>query len=224
MTSYKQDRKPNTGITYTGGWCLSAVQTAYGTDHKYPTAAAWWSAEPHKHNGTPPKGIEVPIFLTIAGVPAGHVAIWLGDGRVASASQPGTHSGLYIHESIAALIQYYSSVYKLTYVGWGETVGSVRVVEPVAAPKPAPKSTGRIAAKGTATVTVSVLNVRTSPNTSAKIVATYKKGQKINYDSYQIADGYVWLSYVGTGGARHYVAEGPYDNNPNNVYVSGGVG
>lgn len=202
---------------------MSAVQTAFGTDHKYATAAAWWAAEPHKHTGTPPKGVEAPIFLTIAGVPAGHVAISLSDGRVASASQVGTHAGLYIHANIAALISYYSTIYKLTYVGWGETVGSVHAVGAVAtpAPKPPAPSTGRIAHKGTVTVSVDALNVRSAPSTSAKVVATYRRGQRINYDSYQIAAGYVRLSYVGASGERHYAAVGPNDNNSKDFYVSG---
>lgn len=94
----------------------------------------------------------------------------------------------------------------------------------VKTPKPkATAKTGRIARKGTARVTVDALNVRNSPSTSSKVVATYKKGQTFVYDSYQIANGYVWLSYVSYSGQRRYVAEGPYDGTPT-VWVSGGVG
>lgn len=50
-------------------------------------------------------------------------------------------------------------------------------------------------------------NVRTYPSTQAPIVASYKKGQKINYDQIIKANGYHWLSYIGnTSGKRRYVA------------------
>lgn len=100
---------------------------------------------------------------------------------------------------------------------------------PKVAPKPKPKTpqpapnTARLSAKGTATVLVDTLNVRNSPTTKSKVVGTYKKGQKFNYDSYQINDGYVWLSYVSWTRQRRYVAEGPNNNNPKDIYVSGGV-
>lgn len=49
--------------------------------------------------------------------------------------------------------------------------------------------------------------VRSAPSTQAAIVASYHKGDKINYDSIVIANGYHWLSYIGnTSGQRRYVA------------------
>lgn len=91
-----------------------------------------------------------------------------------------------------------------------------------AKPKPAP-NTGLIKAKGTATVIVDTLNVRNKPSTSGKVVGTYKKGQKFNYDSFIISGGYVWLSYVSFTRQRRYVAEGPNDGRDNTVFVKGGV-
>lgn len=82
---------------------------------------------------------------------------------------------------------------------------------------------GRRAAKGTATVLALALNVRNSPDTNGEVVATYSKGQTFNYDSFIISNGFVWLSYISNSGARRYVAEGPYDGNRSNVYVSGGI-
>ena len=59
---------------------------------------------------------------------------------------------------------------------------------------------------GTATVHASTY-VRTAPSTQANIVATYHRGQKINYDKIVIANGYHWLSYIGNAsGRRRYVA------------------
>lgn len=124
----KQLIQPNTSVTYVGGLCLKAVQDAYGTDHPYPTAIAQWNDGETQHQGSPPQGVASPIFFTMAGEPSGHVAINLPDGRVASSSQPGTHKGLYIHKDINDLISFYSPVYKLTYLGWKEVVGTQEVI------------------------------------------------------------------------------------------------
>lgn len=87
-----------------------------------------------------------------------------------------------------------------------------------AEPKKQAKPT-RKAKKGVAKVVATALNVRNSPSTSAKIVATYKKGQTFNYDSYIDAGGYRWLSYVSFSGERRYVAQAAGKTK----YVSGGV-
>ena len=79
----------------------------------------------------------------------------------------------------------------------------------VKTPAPAPTAGGRIAVPAkTARVTALGLNVRRESSTSSPILATYSQGQTFMYDSYIIANGYVWLSYVGASGNRAYVAEG----------------
>lgn len=90
------------------------------------------------------------------------------------------------------------------------------------ATKPSP-NTGRIARKGTFHVTVDAINVHSTPDAKSKVVAEYTKDQSFNYDSYQIVNGYVWLSYVSNSGVRRYVAEGPNDGNAKNVWGTGGV-
>lgn len=69
---------------------------------------------------------------------------------------------------------------------------------------------GFTAQTGTFTVTVSAINVRTAPSTSSgKVVATYSKGQSVNYDSYKAeANGYCWISYISTSGVRRYMVCG----------------
>lgn len=62
--------------------------------------------------------------------------------------------------------------------------------------------------RGTFTVNVALLNVRDQPSAKGKVVAQYGKGMTINYDSVYIADGYVWVSYIGGSGARRYIACG----------------
>lgn len=66
------------------------------------------------------------------------------------------------------------------------------------------------------TVTVDTLNVREEPTLNSKVVATYKKGDVIKYDSYLVSSGYVWISYIGGSGIRRYVATGKYINGFNN--------
>lgn len=69
--------------------------------------------------------------------------------------------------------------------------------------------------RGTMTVKVSALNVRDKPSTSGNIVATYKNGESLNYDSVYNADGYIWVSYISTSGKRRYVAAGISKNGLN---------
>lgn len=50
------------------------------------------------------------------------------------------------------------------------------------------------------------INVRDYPSTNGKVLAQYTLGQSLNYDSYVINDGYIWLSYISFSGPRRYVA------------------
>lgn len=130
--AWKQIKDASMSMGYVGGWCLKYVQDAFGTDHPYPTARAAWDANygGGNHAGEPPLGITVPIYLTINGVPAGHVAIRLSDGYVASSTLSGSHSTPYYHKNIQDLINTYASVYGgMALLGWSEYVGSQRVVE-----------------------------------------------------------------------------------------------
>lgn len=49
-------------------------------------------------------------------------------------------------------------------------------------------------------------NIRSGAGTNFGIVGSYAYGQTFNYDSKVIANGYVWLSYIGHSGYRRYVA------------------
>lgn len=50
------------------------------------------------------------------------------------------------------------------------------------------------------------VNVRDYPGTKGNVVARYTAGESVNYDSYVINDGYIWLSYIAGSGSRRYVA------------------
>lgn len=98
------------------------------------------------------------------------------------------------------------------YVAVGRATGKPEsddlLVRHVVESKPATSSDFR---GGAYRCNVDVLNVRSSPSTSASMVAQYKRGQTVNLDDwYQIADGYVWARYTGaTSGKKRYVAVGP---------------
>lgn len=69
---------------------------------------------------------------------------------------------------------------------------------------------------GTYRCNCSSLNVRSSPSTSASVVAQYKSGQTVTLDDwYTIADGYVWGRYTGaSSGKKRYVAVGKATGKP----------
>lgn len=68
---------------------------------------------------------------------------------------------------------------------------------------------------GTMVVTVSAVNVRTAPSTSAEVVAVYDNGEEFHYDSVYSAEGYIWVSYIGQSGERRYVAAGVANSSGN---------
>ena len=55
-------------------------------------------------------------------------------------------------------------------------------------------------------VDVEKINVRNEPSTSGEAVAYYSAGEQVNYDSYVVSNGYVWIS-----GTRRYMAIGEHD-------------
>ena len=128
--SWSQLAAPNLGITYTGGWCLKAVEDAFNTEHLYPSAMDSWNAGNGNHPGEqPPAGVAVPVYFTLGSTPAGHIAISLPDGRVASSTQEGTHQGLYIHPTLQDLINIYTQYDQgCTYLGWSERLANTQIV------------------------------------------------------------------------------------------------
>ncbi|HBL1561336.1 TPA: SH3 domain-containing protein [Enterococcus faecium] len=50
-------------------------------------------------------------------------------------------------------------------------------------------------------------NLRDYPSTNnSNVLAQYTNGDNLIYDSYVVNNGYVWLSYIASSGARRYVA------------------
>ncbi|HEO7013343.1 TPA: glucosaminidase domain-containing protein [Streptococcus agalactiae] len=77
--------------------------------------------------------------------------------------------------------------------------------------------------KGTFTVGEASINVRRSPSLKGEIVATYKKGESVTYDSKGSANGYRWISYVGGSGKRNYMAIGQTDASGNRISLWGTI-
>lgn len=142
---------PNINIPYVGGLCEGYVEGMCGqatiptrnnqiTYGVYGNAvspvnagetAKWdWNPGNGNHPGEmPPMGVMVPLYFTLGSTPAGHTALWLGDGRVISSSLPGFHKSGYIHESIQALIDFYApSNGGCKYLGYSTYVGNIKIV------------------------------------------------------------------------------------------------
>jgi hypothetical protein len=125
--SYVQVRK-FTPKGYEGGLCLKFVRECFNVPAFEATAMDAWN-KGHKIMGTPPFGVDVPVYFSLENNPAGHVAVRLADGRVASSSQAGKHSAPFYHGSIDALIKYYGQGIK--YLGWSDVLGGTQIVKEV---------------------------------------------------------------------------------------------
>lgn len=225
----RQLRTPNLGVPGYRGWCLKFVDDAVNAPSRQRTAQLAFGVESRNGNTRTsglPVGIWVPIWFSLSAGPyagLGHVA-WAfnhGNGVVEIHDSETASRARAPYRSIAELLAWFRN-HGITYLGWSTWVDGVRIVEEYT-PSSGLKPTGRIAKSGTARVVVDVLNVRNSPSTGAGVAAQYRKGQIFNYDSYQIANGYVWLSYVSYSGVRRYVAEGPANGDRKDVYVTGGI-
>lgn len=136
---------PNPNIPYYGGLCEGFVEGTVGqasapfkdrdgnytTTGVYPTATAAWEANIGNHpDELPPKGMRTAIYFSLGSTKAGHVALALEDGRVASSTQPGYHLTAYIHPSLQDMINIYARYNSgCTYLGWSEYIGKLQIIE-----------------------------------------------------------------------------------------------
>lgn len=94
----------------------------------------------------------------------------------------------------------------MVYTGASGKTRYVAQTNGAVASKQATSSTGkRVAQSGTWRARTTV-NVRAAASTNAEVVAQYKAGQTVKYDSYIDAEGIRWCSYIGASGKRRYVA------------------
>ena len=225
----RQKTTPNFKVGAIRGWCLKFVDDTVNAPARKPSAETAYQIELANGNirgGEPPVGVWVPIFFSLTKgkyAELGHVALAKNNGNGSieirdSETQSGARKP---YNSINELLAWFGN-HGIVYRGWSFWCDGVKFIEEYTESVPA-EARGRVPARGTATVIVNALNVRNDPSTNGAVVATYGYGQTFNYDSYIIANGYVWLSYISHSGHRRYVAEGVFDNNPNNVFVRGGV-
>lgn len=141
---WKQLVYPNVNIPYYGGLCEGFVEGTVGqatlpfikngtytTTGVYPTATKAWEQLPGKHiRELPPKGVRVVVYFSLGSTSAGHTAISLEDGRVASSTSPGYNTSAYIHPNLNNLIDVYARANNgCQYLGWSEYIGKAKVVE-----------------------------------------------------------------------------------------------
>lgn len=136
--SYPVDeQKPYVGglcegyVEGTAGEATLPTQTNRNTNGVFPSAAAAWKANYGNGNHTgemPPDGVKVAVHFSLKNNPYDHVAMSLGDGRIASSTQAGFHDKPYVHPSMKDLINVYTRAQGgCTYLGWSEYIGRRRV-------------------------------------------------------------------------------------------------
>lgn len=129
--SFTQRITPNPYIPAKSGWCLQYVRQAFDLPAAYPTATAAWNASKSQHRDRNyPKGVWFPVWWSIDGVPAGHVALVDPRGRVFSTSDLDP-TPIHIHPNVADVENYYARHgLTLRYRGWTEDVAGYTVIAP----------------------------------------------------------------------------------------------
>ncbi len=125
---WRQVRGFNTAIAGTTKYlCLANVRKGYGIAAKHAYALLDWQNNIQHKDRNFPAGVAVPVYFnwtgTVSGVRKnyGHIAVRLPDGRVWT---DGRHYG-----NVDIMMSAYLSSGGPSYLGWGELVNNVRVVE-----------------------------------------------------------------------------------------------
>lgn len=109
--------------------CLVNVRKGYSIAAKYPTALSAWNNTQQHRDTIFPDGCEVPVFFNWTGdlkdgngrQNYGHIGVRLRDGRIWT-------DGRY-YANISQVMSSYLSSGNPSYLGWGESVNSVPVVQ-----------------------------------------------------------------------------------------------
>lgn len=128
---YEQLIQPNLSVVGAEGLCLVYAREIFGVAAKYPTAASAWANSKYQHAGVaPPTDAAVPVWFS-----------WETDGHVAvSVPNKGIYSTSAKGDTIFPNVQAVAEFIGGNYLGFSEDINGVRVVEPEAAPAPAPTS------------------------------------------------------------------------------------
>ena len=87
----------------------------------------------------------------------------------------------------------------------GSTVAAAPAAPVKVAPAPTPAPASKWVSESGTFAPDFAINVRSAPNTSAGIVATYNQGQSVRYDSYYNDGRYVWIHYRSYSGYDRYM-------------------
>ena len=134
-------------------------------------------------------------------------AVWLGKKLMKDFGIPLANNVRHYDASRKNCPQFLNTDGKWTQ--WYEFKAQLKTPTVAAAPKPvvkpAPKPASKWVAESGTFVPNFAINVRSAPNTSAGIVATYNKGQSVRYDSYYNDGRYVWIHYKSYSGHDRYM-------------------
>ena len=97
------------------GMCLWHVQDAFLAPHVQPNAISQWRASKKKHSGGRTPRLGAPVFYE--GGQHGHVAIYVGNGRVRSTDAGG--SG----RMATVSLNWFASAWGYKYLGWTGDIG-----------------------------------------------------------------------------------------------------
>lgn len=96
------------------GMCLWHVQDAFQSPHLYPNAITQWKQAKHKHRTKSPK-YGAPVYYE--GGEHGHVAIYVGNGKVRSTDAGGAG------KMATVPLEWFARYWGYTYLGWSEDIG-----------------------------------------------------------------------------------------------------
>ena len=108
------------------GMCLKNTRLGYGIGAKYANAwTAWLNTEQHANRNLP-AGVDVPVYFWFINANNGHIGVRLANGKFWTDGR--------IFDSIEA----YEAAKAPNFVGWGESINEVRVLEFSPDPIPVP--------------------------------------------------------------------------------------
>jgi len=104
-----------------GGLCLKFTRTVYGIGPKYASAIDAWHGATHKHPTSSTKDIPkgAPIYFAPHGSPYGHIAIYLGDGKMRTTNSA---TGRVSTNSVSSWV-----AYGYDLLGWSEDLNGEHI-------------------------------------------------------------------------------------------------
>lgn len=125
--AYEQTTRVTPNIACKPGWCLQYVQGVFNAPWSGATATQGWNLTKHKHkNDKFPNDVAVPVWFSMKGEPAGHVAVRMKDGSYYSTSHPTSNKPTH-HPNLQHLLDYYGGRLKLR--GWSEDMNGYKVIK-----------------------------------------------------------------------------------------------